>query len=58
MTPDSPEWRRAFRDIAAILTGVFLLIHEAAFTATPREPVMYVAAVLLVGPAVLRSFGK
>jgi len=53
---ETPEWRRALRDIAAILTGVFLLIHEAL--GPGREPVMYVGAVLLVGPAVLRSFGK
>jgi len=55
--PDTPEWRKALRDVAAILTGVFLLVHEALDT-MPNEKVMYVGALLLVGPAVLRSFGK
>jgi hypothetical protein len=55
--PETPEWRRALRDIASIGTGVFLLFHEA-LAQEPREIVMYVGAVLLVGPGVLRSLGK
>lgn len=55
--PDTPEWRKALRDIASIGTGVFLLFHEA-LDQQPSEVVMYVGAVLLVGPGVLRSLGK
>jgi hypothetical protein len=55
--PDTPEWRKALRDLAAISTGVFLLVHEA-FVETPNEKRMYVGAALLVGPAFLRSLGK
>lgn len=55
--PDTPEWRKALRDLAAISTGVFLLVHEA-FADTPNEKVMYVGLALLVGPAFLRSLGK
>lgn len=55
--PETPEWRKALRDISSIGTGVFLLFHEA-LAREPREIVMYVGAVLLVGPGVLRSLGK
>lgn len=55
---ETPEWRKALRDIASILTGVFLLVHEAAIAEAPREAVMYVGAFLLAGPPILRVFGK
>lgn len=55
--PETPEWRKALRDLASIFMGIFLLAHEALAN-EPREIVMYVGAALLVGPGVLRGFGK
>lgn len=55
--PDTPEWRRALRDLAAITLGAFLVIHET-LREEPREILVYTAIVFVVGPAALRLFGK
>ena len=55
--PDTPEWRKTLRDLAAIGLGVFIVIHET-LAEEPREILLYVAAVFIVGPGVLRMFGK
>jgi hypothetical protein len=55
--PETPEWRRALRDLAAIALGVFIVIHET-LREEPREILLYVAAFFIVGPAALRLLGK
>ena len=56
--PDTPEWRKALRDTAAVLLGVFIVINETAIENQPRDVLLYVAVVFIVGPVALRSFGK
>jgi len=55
--PETPEWRRALRDLVAIALGVFVVIHET-WREEPREVLLYLAALFIVGPAALRLFGK
>lgn len=55
--PDTPEWRKALRDIAAVALGVFVVLHET-LREEPREILLYLAALFIVGPAALRLFGK
>lgn len=53
----TPEWRKALRDVTSVAVGSLILIHEA-FVDVPDEKRLYIGAVLLVGPAFLRSLGK
>lgn len=56
--PETPEWRKAFRDMASIALGIFIVVYEEVVAAEPRQVAMYTAIVFIVGPAALRAFGK
>ena len=56
--PETPEWRKALRDLAAVFLGVFIVINETAIENHPRDILLYAAVVFIVGPVALRSFGK
>jgi hypothetical protein len=55
--PGNHAWLRALRDLAAIPTGMFMVIHET-LALEPRKEVLYLGAFFIVGPGVLRLLGK
>lgn len=55
--PQNHAWLRAFRDLAAVPTGVFMVVHET-LALEPNDKILYLGAFFIVGPGVLRLLGK
>lgn len=55
MPPQADEWIRRARDIALVLIGAGIALHETLIAATAEPVLIGFAGTLLLSPAFLRS---